>query len=442
MIYSSGKDVNIREVLDFGQLKKLFRHFSVVTGLDVALFDAEGRCFLAERKTGSLCAIARNCKKCRKSVSYGGRMSEKLGEPYIFACGCGLIMCSSPVMFNEDLIGSIACGPAMLWDADEVALSEIREKTRDMHIPVPEDDFLYQILSCSCINVSSAAQILFIIVNSLTREHSVYLKQRARITEQQARIAELIIDKKIAAAGLIKIEKHASVLAYPIETEKELITFVQSGNKQQATKILNDLLSGIFFFAEGNIDTIRVKIFELIAFLSRAAVDAGAPLRDINSITKDSFEICEDSTDFEKLCFLTTKAMERFIDTVYQNQRHEKTSEHLTKAIDYIVHNYTGELTLSKVADAVFVSEYYLSHLFRKEMNTTFSDYICRVRIDRAKELLKNVPLAQIKEISEKVGFNDANYFAKIFKKLTGVTPREYQGFFREPLMYYTADSV
>jgi two-component system response regulator YesN len=234
----------------------------------------------------------------------------------------------------------------------------------------------------------------------------------------------------------MEMEKRTSLLAYPIETEKELIAFVRSGNKQQAIKILNDLLSGIFFFAEGNMDTIRVKIFELIAFLSRAAVDAGAPLREVNSITKDSFEICEDGTDFEKLCFLTTKAMERFIDTVYQNRRHEKTSEHLGKAIDYILRHYAGDLTLSKVADAVFVSEYYLSHLFRKEMNITFSDYICRVRIDRAKELLKKEPPVQIREISEKVGFNDANYFAKIFKKLAGVTPREYQGFFREPRLY------
>jgi two-component system response regulator YesN len=183
--------------------------------------------------------------------------------------------------------------------------------------------------------------------------------------------------------------------------------------------------------ADGNTDTIRVKIFELIAYLSRAAVDAGAPLWEVNRITKGAFEICEDHTDFERMCFLTTQAMERFIDTVYQNRKQRPNSSHLTKAIDYIMAHYAEELSLSTVAHSVYVSEYYLSHLFRKEMNITFSDYICRVRIEKAKEYLKNDRSAQIQEISDKTGYNDPNYFAKIFKKVTGVTPKEYQAFFK-----------
>jgi two-component system response regulator YesN len=423
-------NVHLKEILDLTQLRKLFGHFSIVTGLDVALFDVAGAELLSGRRPDTICVAAKNCRKCREMIAYGGVMSSELGEPYIFACGCGLIMCSSPVMFNEQLAGSIVCGPALLWEADEIALSEIAEKTREMGIHIGAGDFLDRTPACNCVNVTSAAQILYIMVNSLTHEHSVYLKQRTQITEQQRRIAELIYDNKVAAAGLIEMEKRASALAYPYETEKELIAFVQNGNKQQATNILNTLLSVIFCFAGGNIDTIRVRIFELVAFLSRAAVEAGAPLREVNTITKESFEICEDSTDFERLCFLTTQAMERFIDTVHQNRGHRQTSEHLSKAVGYITRNYAGDLSLGNVAASVFVSEYYLSHLFRKEMNTTFSNYVCRIRIDKAKEFLKNDKAAQIQEVAGRVGFNDANYFAKIFKKTTGLTPKEYHSFF------------
>jgi two-component system response regulator YesN len=358
-------------------------------------------------------------------------MAEDLGESYICACGCGLIMCFSPIIFDNKLAGSITCGPAILWEADDLAVAEFTEKTRDMDIAVKAQDIFREVVSISCTNILSAAQILFIIVNSLTREHGIYLRQRAKITEQQARIAELIIDRKITAAGLLEMEKRASALVYPVETEKELIAFVQSGNKPQATKILNNLLSAVFSMADGNMDTIRVKIFELIAFLSRAAVDAGAPLQEVNNITKSSFEICEEQTDFERLCFLTTQAMEGFIDTVYQNRKRKQTSEHLTRAIDFIMRNFAEDLTLSAVADAVYVSEYYLSHLFRKEMDVTFTDYVCKVRIDKAKEFLRNKTSAQIQEISDKSGFNDANYFAKTFKKFTGLTPKEYQSFFK-----------
>jgi two-component system response regulator YesN len=293
-----------------------------------------------------------------------------------------------------------------------------------MGIDIKADGFLSRTPSCGCVNITSAAQLLFIMVNSLTREHSIYLNQLARISE-------LVLDQKIAAAGRIELEKQASALAYPRETEKELISFVQSGNKQQATKILNSLLGVIFSYAGGNLDTIRVKLFELVAFLSRAAVDAGAPLREVNSITKASFEICEDSTDFERLCFLTTQAMEQFIDTVFQHRSQKPASRHLTRAVEYITQCFAQDLTLSHVAAQVYVSEYYLSHLFRKEMDMTFSDYVCRIRIERAREFLKNDQAAQIQEIAEKTGFNDPNYFAKIFKKITGVSPREYQAFFR-----------
>jgi two-component system response regulator YesN len=430
MAKGSDKRAQLKEILDFARLRKLFGHFSIVTGLDVALFDVSGVELLNDRKPDTICNAAKNCRKCREMIAYGGVMSSKLGEPYIFACGCGLIMCSSPVMFNDQLIGSIVCGPALLWEADEIALSEIVEKTGNMGIRARADDFLRHTPSCGCVNVTSAAQILFIIVNSLTHEHNVYLRQRERITEQQRQISELVLDRNAATADLMELEKRASALAYPYETEKELIAFVQSGNKQQATNILNTLLSVVFCFAGGNIDTIRIRIFELVAFLSRAAVEAGAPLREVNSITKESFEICEDSTDFERLCFLTTQAMERFIDTVHQTRGHKQTSEHLNKAIGYITQNYANDLSLGSVAARVFVSEYYLSHLFRKEMNITFSNYVCRIRIDKAKEFLKKDRLAQIQEVAGKVGFNDANYFAKIFKKTTGVTPKEYHSFF------------
>jgi two-component system response regulator YesN len=421
----------LKDILDFGQIENLLRHFFLVTGLDTAFYDVKGRELTAKRNDLSICGFAKGCEICRKQLSYGGEKSLELGEPYIYSCGCGLVMCSSPIVYDASLIGSIACGPVLLWDADEVAVSDLTEKTRGMNLDADPAMLIRAVPTLDCVNITSAAQILFIIVNSLTREHSVYLQQRARITEQQATIAEFIIERKITAVELLKMEKRKTLFRYPEETEKELIAFVQGGNKRQATKLLNSLLSEIFSFAEGNLETIRVRLFELIAFLSRAAVDAGAPLKEVNAITKNSFEICEEHTDFEQLCFLTTRAMEGFIDTVYRHREQKQTSVYMTRAIDYIMKHYMEDLSLGAVASAVYVSEYYLSHLFRKEMNQTFSDYVAKVRIDKAREFLREDLNIRIQETANKVGFSDSNYFAKIFRKLTGISPREYQNFFR-----------
>jgi two-component system response regulator YesN len=416
------------EIFDLKELRKLFHYFSAVTGLDVALFDFSGREILANRKENSVCGSARNCRKCRKHISYGGIMSQDLGEPYICSCGCGLIMCFSPVMFEERLIGIIACGPALLWEADEVAVSEFTEKTLDMNIHVDVPELLRSATACSCVNMTGTSQLLFITVNSLTREHSAYLKQRAQITRQQQRIAELIIDRKNSGKG-----NQNSKSGYPIETEKELLEMVQSGNREQSRRILNILLGEIFSFADGNMNTIRARLFELVGFFSRSAVETGAPVEDVNRIVERSFRMFDDDTGFEELCFLTGEAMDGFINTVFQEGWHRR-SRHLARAIEYITEHYADEITLRSAADAVYISEFYLSHLFRKEMNTTFSDYVSRVRIDKAKTILKQSLDIRIHELAEMVGFNDANYFTKSFRRLTGQSPREYQAVFSQSL--------
>jgi two-component system response regulator YesN len=237
--------------------------------------------------------------------------------------------------------------------------------------------------------------------------------------------------QKNRAAALMEKEKHTQGPVYPVETERELITFVQCGNKKQANRTLTRLLGEIFSFAGGNIDTIRVRLFELIAFFSRTAIETGASLSGVNDITKNSFEIINYDVDFEKICCFTGQIMERYIDIVSQNHEKKPVNRHLSRALDYITLNYADNLSLNTVAGAIFVSGYYLSHLFRKEMNTTFSDYVCKIRIDKAKTLLKKDGGVRIQEITEKVGFNDPNYFAKSFKKMTGVSPKEYQAFFK-----------
>jgi hypothetical protein len=260
-------------------------------------------------------------------------------------------------MYKERLIGSIACGPAVLWDADEVAMAEFMEKTKDMNIDVDIHELFHSITSCTCTNMTGAAQILFIIVNSLTKEHSVYLEQRARITEQQAKIAELIIEQKNIADSRVKKETRTAGPEYPIEREKELVICLQNGNMEQSKKILNILLGEIFSFADGNPVTIKVRLFELIAFFSRAAVETGAPISGINQIAVNSFNKLHDDLDFEQICFLTSQAMEGFAMLIGHDRSQKNISVYLSRAVDYIMLNYAGELTrlfLSIINSAIF----------------------------------------------------------------------------------------
>jgi two-component system response regulator YesN len=98
----------------------------------------------------------------------------------------------------------------------------------------------------------------------------------------------------------------------------------------------------------------------------------------------------------------------------------------VNNAVRYIRENYAKKMTLSEVADNTYVSQWHLSKLLNKHMNQSFSEILNQIRIDEAKELLKN-PSLRIGEVAEAVGFLDLAHFSRVFKKQTGVSANEYR---------------
>lgn len=99
----------------------------------------------------------------------------------------------------------------------------------------------------------------------------------------------------------------------------------------------------------------------------------------------------------------------------------------LFKALNYIAHNYEKEITLSELANNVFVSASHLSYLFKHHLKKSFKQVLSELRIERAKQKITEAPYARITDIFQEVGFGDLSHFEKIFKRHTGVTPREYK---------------
>lgn len=95
-------------------------------------------------------------------------------------------------------------------------------------------------------------------------------------------------------------------------------------------------------------------------------------------------------------------------------------------AKEYIINNFRKNITLKEVADEVFLSQNYLSELFKKEMGEGFYEFLSMYRINIAKELLITTNL-RIYEISESVGYNDPVTFGRAFKKITGFTPNGFR---------------
>ncbi|RHP29897.1 helix-turn-helix domain-containing protein [Lachnotalea sp. AF33-28] len=411
------------DLLDRGELYDIFRNFGDMSGLGVSLRDLEGKELMSYYKDGGacICNMINGNPICVKNVSYSGRLAANLGEPYIYVCGCGLVMSASAVMLEDDLIGAVFCGPAMLWDADEYALDELEKNT--VHTVLTDADRKHIAANTpqySCCQIRSASGILFRLVNYMCRSHMDILNQRQEITKQQATISVLMSEnRQQLTAG-----KRTGF--YSPENEKKLMNSVRFGDKTAARRQLNNVLADVFLYSGGKLMTIKAKIYELIGFLFRAASEAGAAQEELLKAARESQKILEDEISFEDLCYCTSVTIERFIDAVYNGGRNIPGARYLAAAMTFIAENYACNITIKDVAFAVEISTSYLSHLFHDGLGTTFISYLTSIRIEAAKELLMASSLT-VTEISARVGYTDTNYFIRAFKKSLGISPGQYR---------------
>jgi AraC-like DNA-binding protein len=96
------------------------------------------------------------------------------------------------------------------------------------------------------------------------------------------------------------------------------------------------------------------------------------------------------------------------------------------QAIAYLHHNYTHPVSRWEIAEAVGVSEDYLSRIFNRELNISPWDYLNRYRVLQSKQLLLNTT-DSIGTIAHQVGFKDQAYFSRVFHKVTGVSPQTFR---------------
>jgi len=95
-------------------------------------------------------------------------------------------------------------------------------------------------------------------------------------------------------------------------------------------------------------------------------------------------------------------------------------------ALNYLEQHFAEHITLSQVADRVFVSQWHLSKLINRHTSKNFFDLVNQLRVKRARELLRD-PSLKVHEVAELVGYADVAHFSKNFKRLTGKSPVEYR---------------
>lgn len=156
--------------------------------------------------------------------------------------------------------------------------------------------------------------------------------------------------------------------------------------------------------------------------LYAAASEGEGPLRPFDRLPEEA----EGAAQSMELTVLPRgDDMNRQLDEL-QEERGRRAKSVLDRALEYIRKHYREDVSLEQAADHAGLNPYYLSKLFKLQTGETFIDHITRLRVDKAKQLLKDEQYS-LKEICYQVGYNDPNYFSRAFKKAAGVTPSQYR---------------
>lgn len=110
---------------------------------------------------------------------------------------------------------------------------------------------------------------------------------------------------------------------------------------------------------------------------------------------------------------------------VWPNHQLENVRPEVQKALAFIRQHYNEDISIQQAADSLYLSPYYLMHIFKSDTGKTFHTFLTEYRMETAKEMLRT-PGCRIYEIALQIGYTDVKYFNKLFKKYTSLTPSEY----------------
>ncbi|MCD8022960.1 MAG: response regulator [Lachnospiraceae bacterium] len=229
--------------------------------------------------------------------------------------------------------------------------------------------------------------------------------------------SRVIHAEDLQASGIYKEE-------FPDETERRIFRFLEAGNTSAMLTELLDFYEWMTCHYPDDHDNICLKVLELIIRAERTAFDLGTTNYSFSD-RKDYLSTALSFPDYESLGQWFSEKMTAVCDTIH-NYRESQSNSVVKKAKHYIQENYSHDISLDDVSRAVNISPYYFSKVFKEESGENFIEYLTRIRIEKAKELLEK-PELSVKAISSMCGYADPNYFSRSFKKQTDMTPREYR---------------
>lgn len=261
------------------------------------------------------------------------------------------------------------------------------------------------------------------------------------ITEKKIALSDIIIyDSNASISAQNKVSKETlpplpqnevKDLSYTEHTtyafEEKMLQFVEHGDLDG----LLDYFKGHSFGRPGKVAHTYLRQIKNIfitsaTLVSRAAIHGGLPAEEALSLSDRYIQHCEQHNNPEQVMNLQYNMVIDYTSLVAKFHDGDENDKFLRSVKRYIREHLLTDLSVDQMAKDLYMSRSYLSTKFKKETGGTLSSYIQEQQMERAKELLKTTDKS-ILEISAYLGFSSQGYFQNVFKKMTGMTPKEYR---------------
>ncbi len=206
------------------------------------------------------------------------------------------------------------------------------------------------------------------------------------------------------------------------ELSERIFNRLKSGDSA-GVKFLSVLYCREQMERNGNMDEFKNNVFELIIEAKNITKQCAAQFDD--SAFRGLFGFLSGaSTENEIQDFLSARLTE--CTSAISSCREKKENPIIKKVCSYLNEHFNENFSLDDASSLAGVSPFYLSKLFKEETGETFVNYVTDKRLNKAKQLLSETDFS-IKEITAQTGYNDQNYFSRLFKNKFGVTPTDFR---------------
>ncbi len=274
----------------------------------------------------------------------------------------------------------------------------------------------------------------FVAISGRKTETDIFLQDTAAVLDklkaQMAGSAKLHIEYTITgkAALLLDLGQEERELLRDgkssfvfLDRQKMLVNYINVGNK---TGVLNIFESIMQELGAAKLQTVQNTLINLFSSISATLAEMEIDIFELMGDQSLYRKIIKAET-FQEASKIAASALEEIIDGI-QGDEQGSSKQFIRKAKQYIAQHACEDINLEDVANVIYLNPVYFSKLFKDQTGENFSDYLIAQRIKKAMELLKNETY-KVYEISGMVGYKSVQYFYRIFKQYTGLTPVEYR---------------